>query len=184
MESSKEEKSPLEGEMEDKTEVLAEALQAMEEKIFHYEKMAMLGQLMSGIAHEVNTPLAALNSNSDTFIRCIKKIKEKIFHEEVPASIREDQKLLMLFENIDKLSEINKNASVRIVEIVNSVRRYARKDDRELIEANLNELLDSTLPILYHEFKNRIIVHRDFKDISPVSCYPTQIKSGISEFAG
>ena len=139
------------------------------------KKMAILGQLMSGIAHEINTPLGALNSNSDTFIRCIKKIKERIFHEEIPESIREDKKLLMLFDNIDKLTEINKNASIRIVEIVNSVRRYARKDDRELVEANLNELLDSTLPILYHEFKNRIMVHRDFGEISPVSCFPTKL---------
>ncbi len=175
MKSSQEEHTGQERNLEKKVAELTETLQAMEEQMFHYEKMALLGQLIAGIAHEVNTPLAALNSNRDTFARCIEKIKSKLFDENTPESIREDEKLKMLFENIDRLDEVNKNASHRIVEIVNSVRRYARQDTLEQSEAGLNELLESTIPILFHEFKNRIRVHRDYGDIYEISCYPNKI---------
>ena len=79
MESMREEISARERELEAKVSELSAMLSSMEEQIFHYEKMALLGQLIAGIAHEINTPLGALNSNTNTFIRCVEKIKDRLF---------------------------------------------------------------------------------------------------------
>jgi signal transduction histidine kinase len=139
------------------------------------EKMAALGNLTVGVAHEVNTPLSALKSNNDLFIRYFARLKEILFDSSMPSEVRENAKLLQIFAEIEKLNEINKTAATRIVQIVNSLRRFARVDKCEMEQSDLNEGLESTLTLVHHLLKQNIKVHKDFGDLPPVISFPNQI---------
>jgi signal transduction histidine kinase len=158
-----------------KIEELSNIIDEKEKQLILSEKLALLGQLVAGIAHEINTPLGALKSNNDLFIRYTEKIKGILFAPQMPAEIRESETLLELFDNIETLNKVNKNASTRIVEIVNGIRRYARQDDSEPSGADLHQIIDTTLALVHHELKNRIEVHRKFLASPQIICFPNQL---------
>ena len=139
------------------------------------EKMAALGQLVAGIAHEINTPLGALNSNNDTFIRTVNKMRGILTDESMPSDVREHGQLQRIFKSLDQLNQVNRDAAGRIMSIVSSLRKFARLDQAEVDEVNLHEGLDSTLILVHHEIKNRIEVRKDYGKIPLVSCHPNQI---------
>lgn len=154
---------------------MSRALQEMKRRLMLSEKFALLGQLVAGIAHEINTPLGALKSNSDIFIRYTSKIKSVLFDPQSPPEIRENPALLKLFDEVEKLNRVNKEANERIVEIVNGIRRYARQDECAPTRADLHEILDSTLAIVHHELKTRVTVHRTYQADPQIHCFPGQL---------
>jgi two-component system, NtrC family, sensor kinase len=147
-------------------------IEDFKQKCMESEKMAVLGQLLAGVAHEVNTPLAAINSNINLFYRLVEKLKESVLKE---PSAKKDPKLISIFEHLDKLNSVNEEAIGRIVSIVNSLRIFARHDKNEMEEVDIQEGLKNTLTILHHDFKNRIEVKTQFEKLPKIQCYPNQI---------
>lgn len=166
-----EQKRKLENQLED----FSRALRQKENQLMEAEKLVLLGQLVAGIAHEINTPLGALKSNNDLFMRYTERMKEILFNPAAPADIRDNATLRQLFESIDKLNAVNKHASKRIAEIVNGVRRYARQDEEKPVNANLHEILDGTLSMMRHELKNRIQIHREYLASPQIMGFPAQL---------
>ncbi len=152
-------------ELEQQKNTLEQTLEELKQAqiyLIQSEKMAMLGQFVAGIAHEVNTPLGTITSNNDTMRSCVEKLKK-----EGPG----DSKWLKTIEN---LLGINRMASDRIQEIVRNLRNFARLDESELKTVNLEENIDSTLLLLKNNLqKARIRVEKDFpEDMPPVECFP------------
>ena len=92
------------------------------------EKMASLGQLVAGVAHEINTPLGALRSNVDIFMRSVEKVKGIFSRPKMPPEVKKLPEVARLLQNIEQLNAVNKTAIERIMAIVNSLRNFARLD--------------------------------------------------------
>lgn len=140
---------------------LKETLQELKDtqvQLINSEKMASLGQLIAGVAHEINTPVAAIKSNNEILSNLIKKI--------------DDKKISELFLNINAT---DKEAIQRINQIVVSLKKFVRLDEAELQLADINKELDLTLDLIRHETKYRITVERDYGDIPQIKCYPNML---------
>jgi signal transduction histidine kinase len=142
---------------------LQAALDELNETQMHLiqsEKMAVLGQFVAGIAHEVNTPLGTLMSNDDTVRCCLEQLAV-----EGDANTRFRESALALLA-------INRMAGVRIQEIVRNLRNFARLDESDLQRVDLHAGLETTLILLETSFKGQIQVVRHYGEIPPIECFP------------
>lgn len=160
--------------LESELDALRETMARQQQHLTALEKLALLGELVAGIAHELNTPLGALKSNYDLFSRALTRL-QRLLESEGTDILRDHPEVGRLFTSLDELNGINRTASERMAAIVNSVRRYARQEEPEAVLDNLNALLDSALTLVQHEFKNRVTIRRDFGEIPECECFPSQL---------
>src|SRR5690606_1457723 len=150
----------LEREVDSRTKALRES----QSRLIQQEKMAALGALVAGIAHELNTPIGTINSSADTLARSLETVRRTLAAPDAPESIREDKRLRQILDLLEDIARINKLACERIVAIVSSLRNFARLDEAEFQSADLRVGLDSTLTLVRHELKNRISVVKDYEE--------------------
>lgn len=159
-------------EVRDKHAELQEAydrLKTTQLQLLRSEKMASLGMLVAGVAHEINTPLGAISSGIDTFIRGFKKIREHLVS--IPGMEPVTEKLDIL----ENLASVNETACSRITSIVKTLRNFARLDEGEFKKVNLHDGIDSTLTLTAHLSSNRITVIKDYGELPQLECHANQI---------
>ncbi|MCB2230925.1 PAS domain S-box protein [bacterium] len=161
----------LEARVQERTRELEEK----QTQLAQAEKMASLGSLVAGVAHEINTPLGALTSNNDLFIRAIVRLKKLLDTSEVTSDAAMKERFDRILDSIDEVTSVNKTAGERIKNIVNSLRSFARLDRSEKDRVDIRDGLESTLTLVSHELKNRVEVVRRYGDIPPINCFPNQI---------
>ncbi len=140
---------------------LKKALEELKEtqlQLINSEKMASLGQLVAGIAHEINTPVASIKSNNDILTKLTSRIEQPDIKE--------------MFMNINS---IDKEAIDRISKIVVSLKKFVRLDEAELQEADINKEMDLTLEIIRHETKNKVEIIKNYGEIPLIKCYPNML---------
>lgn len=138
------------------------------------ERMASLGLLIAGLAHEINTPLGAIYSNNDTIARSLEKIRLLEADQSMSASekAQAETRLVDIMQEVCKSTSL---ASERLMGLVGSLKNFARLDEADLKKADIHEGLESTLTLVQHEFKNRIQVERQYGNIPQVECHPNAI---------
>ncbi len=167
-------------EAERRKEMLAQLESAHQElkdtqaQLVQSEKMASLGQLVAGIAHEINTPVGAISSVHDSLTKATARLKEAL-REESPELLEESRRVRAALKVIDDANGVIESGSGRVAGIVRRLKSFARLDEAELLRANVHEGLDDTLLLLHHELKRDIKVHRQYGDVPPFHCFPSQL---------
>ncbi len=162
-------------ELEKEVQARTRDLRESQSQLVQQEKMAALGKLVAGIAHEMNTPIGTINSNADTLGRSLAKLRGIVTSESRGEAVRESPALEHVLSVVEDISRVNQLASKRIVAIVTTLRNFARLEEADFKTADLHEGLESTLTLVHHELKNRVRVVKEYGDIPPIRCHPNQI---------
>lgn len=155
----------LEERVRERTRELAEA----QAQLLQSAKMASLGDLVAGIAHDMNSPLGSIHANADLAERAVAIVRESI------SEAARDTKLGRALEALEQSSRTTLVASERILAIVRTLRQFARLDEAERKRANLHEGLDATLELLHHRLIENITVVKDYGELPEMVCYPNRL---------
>jgi two-component system NtrC family sensor kinase len=167
--SAEEEVQRLKAELE---EVRARELGARAELV-RSAQLATLGNLVRGVAHEINTPLGALASNHDTTRRALEKL-QRILDDEVvtPDELVEVRRIVLA---VTAVQETNVMAVERMKHVVSALRNFGRPDRSEIDHIDLGEAIRGTVELIKHELGGSISVEMDFGEVPLVQCYAQQV---------
>ncbi|MEG4532584.1 response regulator [Microcoleus sp. D2_18a_D3] len=181
----------LEQRVAEKTADLEAALTQLQQsqiQLVHTEKMSALGNLVAGVAHEINNPLGFIAGNLKPAQDCIKDLFQVIdlYQKELPypsatlQAFLEEIDLEYLQEDLPKLIDSMQEGVDRIHTISTSLRTFSRSDCDRPIHYNIHDGLDSTILILKHRLKANecrpeIEVITDYGDLPPVECFAGQL---------
>ena len=188
----------LEAEVERKTEDLSQKALALEQalknlqqtqaQLIQSEKMSALGQLVGGIAHEINNPVTFIQSNlqpTENYVKDLLSLLE-LYQQEYPkpspviqAKI-EEVELDFLWEDLSKIMQSMKVGTERIKQIILSLRNFSRLDEAEMKDVDLHTGIESTLLTLQNRFQGsdnqpKIQVIKEYGNLPLVNCYASEM---------
>ena len=161
------------GRSREEAEAALARLREAQAELVSSARLATLGTMVAGIAHELNTPLGALNSNHDVLRRSLEHLQEILADERVDED--ELDQVRRIVSAVDGIIRTNNMAVDRMVSLVKSLRSFGRPDRAEVDRVDLHEGIDSTLEILRHELRDGIRVVKDYGELPEVKCYPNQL---------
>jgi signal transduction histidine kinase len=163
-------------------------LKRTQTQLLQTEKMCSLGQLVAGIAHEINNPVNFIYNNLNFACEYIKEILALValYQLHYPNPNREIQEkaevidLEFIKEDLPKMLSSMKLGTDRIYEIILSLRNFSRSDQKEKQTVDIHQILDSVILILQHRIrpngtKSGIEIIKEYGDLPPVKCYPGQL---------
>lgn len=152
----------LEARVEGRTRELRET----QAQLMQSEKMRSLGQLVAGVAHELNNPIGFVHAN----LQLLDEHVSKLLQPEASAEARERSR-----EAIRKLLTRSREGTDRVKRIVQDLRTFSRMDQAELQDVDVNEELDRNLALMEARLKKGVEVERDYGDIPRVRCFAGQL---------
>jgi two-component system NtrC family sensor kinase len=160
-------------------------LQATQVQLIQREKMASVGQLVAGVAHELNNPIGFVSSNAATledFVSRLRRMVETYRTVELSEADAaradaawQDLKVDYALRYLDPMLQGIKEGAERTRKIVRDLRVFARGDDDAWQPVDLHEELESSLTLLGHLLKDRVVVERKYGDLPAVECVRSQI---------
>ncbi len=170
-------------------------IKQLQRQVLQSEKMASIGQLAAGVAHEINNPMGFIHANlfqMAEYVSDLRRIWEQVDalqktalaqgSEELRARARE---LAAISEQVDvpfvlgdlaKAVRESQEGSERIRHIVRDLRDFSHRDTEERIEADVNECLESTAQIVWPSMKQLVVLEKSYAELPLIPCYPMQLK--------
>jgi len=173
--------------LERKIEEQSEQIHVSQAMILQQEKLAAIGQLAAGIAHEINNPIGFIASNLNTLNQYNEKLSAYLEAEnnlllQLPENLksefeglRKKQKIALLSEDLPELVSDCLDGTERMKKIVTGLKSFARKDDSEQRLADINLCIEDAITVSWNELKYKAQVERDFGDLPQTFCYPQQL---------
>ncbi len=165
-----------------------EELKVSHTKILQQEKMASIGQLAAGVAHEINNPIGFVSSNISTLSKYVDRFTEFIRAQqdvigsctsgEMNKTIGEARKRLKLdfiADDAKKLIAESLDGADRVKRIVQNLKSFSRVDQTEYKLADINECMETTLIIVWNELKYKTTLKKDYGTLPLTKCYPQQL---------
>jgi len=162
-------------------------LKATQSKVLQQEKMATIGQLAAGVAHEINNPIGFVSSNLATLDKYTCKINSYFeFEEKLLAGVddsvlealkqkRNELKISYVLEDMGDLVAESLDGTNRVRKIVQDLKGFSRVDDSSCKPVRIEDCLESTINIIWNELKYNVTLHREYGKTPEVTCYPQQI---------
>lgn len=176
--------------LDDQREQLENTIRQLEstrDQLVQSEKMASLGMMIAGVAHEINTPVnfisagyQAVNMSLNNLMELIGEYKKidyynfsSVLHslEHIDSQYNPDN----LFLSIEKIMDNIREGVTRITELVNSLNLYTRQGAGQLAEFDVREAIRSALVLLFNKYKGRIEIIEDYQNLRKIWCFPAQI---------
>ena len=165
---------------------LIRKLKEAQSQLLQSEKLAAIGQLAAGVAHEINNPIGFVNSNLGTLKTYVEGLlglidayeqceAEKNIHSERLSEAKQAIDLDFLRQDIVALVGESRDGLDRVKKIVQDLRDFSHADETELQEADLNAGLESTLNVVWNELKYKADIVKNYGELPPVRCVPGQL---------
>ena len=164
------------------------ALKRSQAKVLHQEKMASIGQLAAGVAHEINNPIGFINSNLTTLGKYLSRLSGFLAAQseciaagapqEQVESVRQQRarlKIDYIVKDLEDLVRESLEGAERVRSIVADLKSFSRVDESEYKQADLNECLRSTINIVWNEIKYKATLKKELGEIPRTRCYPQQM---------
>jgi len=156
--------------LEARVEVRTRELRETQAQLMQSEKMRTLGQLVAGVAHELNNPIGFVHANLKLLEEYVAKLARLQEERADTGRVR---------EAIAKLLSRSREGTERVTKIVADLRAFSRVDQEELAEADLNDEIERTLTLMEPRCKNCIAIERDFEALPRVRCHAGQLNQAF-----
>ncbi|QOX79323.1 GHKL domain-containing protein [Trichlorobacter lovleyi] len=160
--------------------------------ILHQDKMASIGLLAAGVAHDINNPIGFVTNNLEEL---------SIYLTRLQAFIEEQQAIIQATASPEELKKLHEDwnqlgidyilddfgaliaesleGATRVSDIVKNLRNFSRVDDFAFKQADINECLENSIKITHHELRHKAQVHRQFGEIPKILCCPQQLNQAF-----
>lgn len=164
-------------------------LNGAEDKLLHSEKMASIGQLAAGVAHEINNPIGYVHSNLGSLQEYLRSLftlieaYERALESSDPKSlipeideIRQRSDIDFIIRDLPQLIVESREGIERVTRIVRDLKDFSYSDRSESWKrVDLHAGLESTINIIWNEIKYKVTLHRDYSDLPLVECLPSEL---------
>lgn len=155
-------------------ELMNQELVQTQSQLVQSEKMASLGMLTAGVAHEINTPIGAINSVQGTLQKASENLM-KILQDELGEKYNTNEQLQKNIEALLSVNKVMKTGGERVTKIVKRMKSFARLDEADLKKTDIHVGLDDTLLMINHELKSGIEVVQEYGEVPMFPCHPSQL---------
>jgi len=171
-----------------------EQLRTMQLQLVQSEKMASIGQLAAGVAHEINNPVGFIKSNLGTLKGYLASLQDVLnayaaLHQAEPSTLagrmariaqqKSELDYAFIIEDVDKLIQESIDGVQRVSKIVQDLKSFSRSGETTRAAADLEAGIESTLNMVWNQLKYKVELRREYQPLPPVVCIASQINQVI-----